>query len=309
MKIVFMGTPAAAVPSLKKVLEDGHEVVAVYTQPDRPSGRGNKIVYSPVKQCAIDHGLKVYQPVKIKTPEALSEFESHHADIAVVVAYGRILAKGFLNAYPNGAVNVHFSLLPKYRGAAPVNWAIAEGETETGVTTMKMDSGLDTGDVLLQRSTQIGSEENAIELMSRLSELGAELLSQTLADLPSITPCKQDNSHATLAPILKKEDGRIDWTMTADRVSDRIRGFQPFPGTFTEIHGKRVKVLSARRNSEIESSGQPGQVIEADATGLLVACGEGVLQLLEVQPEGKNRMVISDFLNGFRMRKGEILGQ
>ncbi|CAN5216017.1 methionyl-tRNA formyltransferase [soil metagenome] len=309
MKIVFMGTPAAAVPSLKKVVEDGHDVVAVYTQPDRPSGRGNKIVYSPVKQFAIDHGLKVFQPVKIKTPEALSEFESHQADIAVVVAYGRILAEGFLNAYLNGAVNVHFSLLPKYRGAAPVNWAIAEGETETGVTTMKMDAGLDTGDVLLQSSTQIGSEENAIELMSRLSDSGAELLSQTLAHLPTITPQKQDNSRATLAPILKKEDGRIDWTMTAVRVSDRIRGFQPFPGSFTKIHGKRVKILAARPVIETVNSGQPGQVIEAEPTGLLVACGEDVLQLLEVQPEGKKRMVIADFLNGFRLKKGEVFGQ
>jgi methionyl-tRNA formyltransferase len=309
MKIVFMGTPAAAVPSLKKVLKDGHQIVAVYTQPDRPSGRGNKIVYSPVKQFSIDHGIEVFQPVKLKTSEALSEFESHHADIAVVVAYGRILAEGFLNAYPNGAVNVHFSLLPEYRGAAPVNWAIAEGETETGVTTMKMDAGLDTGDVLLQRKTQIRSEENAIELMSRLSELGAELLSQTLSDLPSIPPRKQDNSRATLAPILRKEDGRIDWTMTAKRVSDRIRGFQPFPGSFTEIHGKRVKILAARPVTETEITGQPGQVIEAVSSGLLVACGDGVLQLLDVQPEGKNRMVIADFLNGFRLRKGEILGQ
>ncbi len=304
-----MGTPSAAVPSLKRIIEEGNEVVAVYTQPDRPSGRGNKVVYSSVKQFAIDSGLNVLQPERIKTPEALAEFESRLADIAVVVAYGRILPQGFLSAYPNGALNVHFSLLPKYRGAAPVNWAIAEGKKETGVTTMKMDAGLDTGDVLLQRSTAIGPEEDAIELMNRLSEMGAELLSETLGNLSTIKPQRQDNSDASLAPILKKEDGRIDWTMRAKQISDRIRGFQPFPGSYTEALGKRIKISKARPIHDFEFTGQPGEILIADGRGLFVACGEDVLQLLEVQPEGKRRMEIPDFLNGSRIAKGEVLGQ
>ncbi len=185
-----MGTPQAAVPSLARCLEDGHEVVAVYTQPDRPSGRGNKIIFSPVKQFALEHGLAVFQPVKIKSDETIATFHSHKADVAVVVAYGRILPETYLTAFPLGAINVHFSLLPKYRGAAPVNWAIVNGERETGVTTIKMDSGLDTGDILLQQNTEIGPQENAIDLMSRLSVSGAELLSATLSRFDSLEPSK-----------------------------------------------------------------------------------------------------------------------
>src|SRR6478735_1386336 len=180
MKIVFMGTPQAAVPSLERILSAGYEVAAVYTQPDRPSGRGNRVTFSPVKQFAVEHELPVFQPIKLRTDEAAAEFRSHAADLAVVVAYGRILPDSFLQAFPGGAINVHFSLLPKFRGAAPVNWAIVNGETETGVTTMKMDAGLDTGDILLQQSTAIGSDETAIALMERLSVVGAELLSETL---------------------------------------------------------------------------------------------------------------------------------
>ena len=202
MKIVFMGTPQAAVPSLEGLLADGHDVVAVYTQPDRPSGRGNKVVFSPVKQFAIDRRIPVLQPTKIRTPEALAEFTAFAADVAVVVAYGRILPEGFLNAFPEGAINVHFSLLPKYRGAAPVNWAIVNGETTTGVTTMKMDAGLDTGDILLQRETEIGPDENAIDLMDRLSHVGARLISETLSRLNEITSRQQNHSSATLAPIM-----------------------------------------------------------------------------------------------------------
>ncbi len=175
-----MGTPKAAVPSIARLLQDGHEIAAVYSQPDRPSGRGNKIVFSPVKEFALEHGLPVFQPTKIKTADALDEFRSHNADVAVVVAYGRILPESFLTAFPRGAINVHFSLLPKYRGAAPVNWAIVNGETKTGVTTMQMDAGLDTGDILLQRETEIGPDETAPELMERLSFIGADLLSETL---------------------------------------------------------------------------------------------------------------------------------
>src|SRR5215218_3313979 len=202
MKIVFMGTPAAAATSLQRVIEDGHEIAAVYTQPDRPSGRGNKIVFSPVKEVAIAAGLPVLQPLKIKTAEAANEFRGFGADVAVVVAYGRILPESFLTAFPHGAVNVHFSLLPKYRGAAPVNWAIVNGEKESGVTTMKMDVGLDTGPTLLQEATEIREGENAVELMTRLGELGAELLSRTLSGIDELVPKPQDDSLATIAPIM-----------------------------------------------------------------------------------------------------------
>ena len=210
-----MGTPHAAVPSLERLIADGHEVAAVYTQPDKPAGRGNKLASSPVKDFAVEKGLRVLQPAKIRTAEALEEFRSHHADLAVVVAYGRILPESFLNAFPGGAINVHFSLLPKYRGAAPVNWAIVQGETETGVSTMQMDAGLDTGPILLQRAAAIGADETAPELMIRLAETGAELLSETLGNIDSLTPRPQDEAAATLAPIMKREDGLISWMLDA----------------------------------------------------------------------------------------------
>ncbi|HEY2846650.1 MAG TPA: methionyl-tRNA formyltransferase, partial [Pyrinomonadaceae bacterium] len=204
MKLVFVGTPRAAVPMLERLMADGHEIAAVYTQPDRPSGRGQKLTSSPVKQLAAGHGIEVRQPLKIKTDEAFENFKSLNADAAIVVAYGRILPERWLTTFPRGAINVHFSLLPKYRGAAPVNWAIANGETETGVTTMQMDAGLDTGNVLLQQSVTIGPDENAIDLMERLSVLGADLLAETFASLDAVVPVPQDNSVATFAPILKK---------------------------------------------------------------------------------------------------------
>src|SRR5688572_22075341 len=252
MKIVFMGTPQAAVPSLARLLEDGHEVVAVYTQPDRPSGRGNKIKHSPVKEFALSHDLALFQPDKIKTPEAVEEFSTLSADVAVVVAYGRVLPETFLKAFPKGAINLHFSLLPKYRGAAPVNWAIVNGERETAVTTMQMDAGLDTGDILLQRSTEIGGDETAIDLMSRLSDIGAEVLSETLEHLDEIVPRAQDDEQATYAPIMKREDGRIDWQMTAREIALRIRGFQPFPSSYTFVAGHKLTLWQA---SKLEDTG------------------------------------------------------
>src|SRR6185295_4892462 len=215
MRIVFMGTPAAAVPTLERCLADGHEIVAVWTQPDRPSGRGHKITASPVKEFALANNLVVHQPQKIKTDQAKSLFASHDADVAVVVAYGRILPIEFLNAPRLGCLNVHFSLLPKYRGAAPVNWAIVRGENITGVTTMFIAEQLDAGSILLQRETAIGSSETATELMSRLAPMGAELLSETLARLDQIEPMPQNEDEATFAPVLKREDGLIDWTTDA----------------------------------------------------------------------------------------------
>lgn len=308
MKIVFMGTPPAAMPTLERISLDGHEVVAVYTQPDRPSGRGNKIVYSPVKQFAIEHGLPVLQPTKLKTSETLEVFRSHAADVAVVVAYGRILPESFLTAYPHGAINVHFSLLPKYRGAAPVNWAIVSGETETGVTTMQMDAGLDTGAILMQRTTAIGNEETAADLMPRLSQLGAELLSETLATRDELRPRPQDDSLATLAPIMKREDGLIDWRMSAFEIANRVRGFQPFPTAFTNYGDTKITIWQAKGESILVDRA-PGQVVEAKGDNLIVACGGGTaLQISVIQPEGKRRMTTRDFLNGFGVKVGDIFG-
>ncbi len=305
-----MGTPQAAVPSLERCLSDGHDVVAVYSQPDRPSGRGNKITFSPVKAAALEHNIEVLQPTKVKTTEAAETFRSHRADLAVVVAYGRILPTPFLSAYRLGAVNVHFSLLPKYRGAAPVNWAIANGETETGVTTMRMDIGLDTGDILLQESTLIDAGETAIDLMDRLSVMGAELLSQTLSGIERLKPQVQDHDAATFAPILKREDGLIDWQSPAKTISDRVRGFQPFPAAHTIYRGSRLTLWrafeavppEARRNTV-------GEIVEAHGDALIVeAGGNSFLRIEELQPEGKRRMTARDFVNGFKPQVGEIFG-
>lgn len=311
MKIVFMGTPMAAVPTLNRILSDGHDVVAVYSQPDRPSGRGNKITFSPVKEFALKHDLTVLQPLKIKTNEAFEIFRSHSADVAVVVAYGRILPEIFITSYPGGAINVHFSLLPEYRGAAPVNWAIVNGERTTGITTMKMDVGLDTGDILLQTKTEIAAKETAPELMDRLAFFGADLLSETLRDLDNIVPRKQDHSAATFAPILRKEDGVIDWRMTATEVVNRVRGFQPFPSSYTFFNRLRLTIWNANSadSSQLTENGEPGQIVKAERDQLLVLCGGcTVLQVHELQLEGKRRMSTRDFLNGIRITVGEKLG-
>ena len=325
MRLVFMGTPETAVPTLRRCLDDGHEVVAVWTQPDRPAGRGKRLVAPPVKQFAEERGLTVHQPEKIRTEEARALFESHAADLCVVVAYGRILPSSFLNAPRRGCLNVHFSLLPKYRGAAPVNWAIVRGERVTGVTTMRIDEGLDTGHVLLQRATEIGDEETAPELLARLAETGAELLGETLARLDEIEPRPQREEDATHAPVLKREDGLIDWSSTADEIGRRVRGFQPWPNAHTTFRGQRLVVWRARpldivgasdagdaggvsRAGEVGDHG-PGEIVRAHGDDLAVACGGGsVLRLLDVQPEGKRRMGARDFVNGARARAGERLG-
>ena len=304
-----MGTPQAAVAGLERILRDGHEVVAVYTQPDRPAGRGNKLTTSPVKEFALANNLKIYQPVRIKTDEALEAFRSHRADVAVVVAYGRILPETFLRVFPKGAVNVHFSLLPKYRGAAPVNWAIARGETKTGVTTMQMDAGLDTGGILLQREEEISAGETAPELMLKLSALGASLLSETLAMYDELTVQPQNDSLATLAPIMKKEDGLIDWTMSAADIANRARGFQPFPTAFTFYKDKKLTVWKCRPSEIVSDLSAAGQILEVKANKLSICCGgHSILQIEELQLEGKRRMPTRDFLNGVKIEVGEKLG-
>ena len=304
-----MGTPPAAAVSLERLLADGHDIVAVYTQPDRPSGRGNKLHRSAVKEAALSADLPIYQPLKIKTEEALSTFKSHQADAAVVVAYGRILPTGFLNAFPYGSLNVHFSLLPKYRGAAPVNWAIVNGESETGVTIIQMDEGLDTGDVLLQRSTSIGSEETAIGLMERLAVLGAESIADAISNIRSLKPSKQNDEQATFAPIMKKGDGLVDWNLNATDIERRIRGFQPFPGSYTFIGQSRLTLWRASViRAELPLSAMPGTVVAVNGDQFEIACGDStVLAILEIQPEGKRRMQVRDFLNGAKINSGDLL--
>jgi len=307
MRIVFMGTPQAAVSTLEKILADGHTVAAVWTQPDKPAGRGKKMTVPPVKEFALSRNLPVFQPESIKTDEALQLFKSHEADVAVVVAYGRILPIAFLEAPAKGCINVHFSLLPKYRGAAPVNWAIVQNEKQTGVTTMRMDAGLDTGDILLQSEIEIGEDETAPELLQRLSGLGTDLLSETLKNLNSIEPRKQNDLDASFAPILKREDGLISWELSAFDIRNRVRGFQPFPNAFVYTGDKKLVIWRADAE-RVEAAFEFGTVLKARGDELIVACGEStVLRLHEVQPEGKRRMSVRDFLNGAKIEVGQKL--
>jgi methionyl-tRNA formyltransferase len=306
MRIVFMGTPQAAVPTLERIIADGHEVVAVWTQPDRPSGRGNKLTFSPVKACATAHDIPVFQPEKVRTAETLELFQSAKADVAVVVAYGRILPETFLESFPKGCINVHFSLLPKYRGAAPVNRAIVNGEKTTGITTMNMDIGLDTGDILLQSKTEIGEEETTIDLLQRLSFDGANLLSVTLTALDEIIPRPQNHELHTLAPIMKKEDGKIDWSFSAAEITNRVRGFQPFPTSYTFWNGKKITIWKCNPIDEGQTTNDTGQIAEAKGDNLIVSCGkQTLLQIDELQIEGKRRMTTRDFLNGVKIQIGE----
>jgi methionyl-tRNA formyltransferase len=308
MRIVFMGTPAAAVPTLRRLVSDGHEIVAVWTQPDKPSGRGNRVSFSPVKELALAHGLTVHQPAKIRTAESRALFASHNADLAIVVAYGRILPAEFLRAPMRGCINVHFSLLPLYRGAAPVNWAIINGEEKTGVTTMFIEEELDSGPILLQRETQIAEVETAPELMCRLAEVGAGLLGETLAQLDEITPRPQHDRDATFAPLLAKENGLIDWSKSAFAIEHTIRGLQPWPNAYTHHQTHRLIVWRAEAARAELSSAVAGEVVASHGDDLVVKCGgDTTLRLVEVQPEAKRRMSARDFMNGTHLKVGDTL--
>ena len=309
MRIVFMGTPESAVPSLRRLVDDGHEIAAVWTQPDKPAGRGKKLHQSPVKAFALAQGLTVHQPQKIRNDEAKQLFASHNADVAVVVAYGKILPPEFLSAPKSGCINVHFSLLPKYRGAAPVNWAIVNGEDQTGVTTMQIVEELDAGPILLQKATEIDESETAPDLLARLADLGAELISKTLSNLLQITPTPQLDSEASFAPILKREDGLIDWSLDAYAIERRVRGLQPWPRAFTALGSQRLIVWKAVPEWIEQLRFTPGQVIDAGGDRLIVACGEGTaLRLSEIQLQDSRRMPARDFLNGFHLKVGDLLG-
>jgi len=312
LRLVYLGTPAFAVPTLERIVEAGHRVLEVVTQPDRPRGRGRDLAASPVKEAAMRLGLPVYQPERVRRPEAVEHLRALGADGMVIVGYGQIIPQTIIDLAPMGIINVHASLLPKYRGAGPIQWAIINGETRTGVTTMRIDAGLDTGDMLLKAETEIGPDETAIELGRRLASMGADLLVQTLSRLDSILPEKQDPAQATYAPILKKEDGLIDWTQPAQPIHNRVRGLQPWPGAYTTLRGQTLNIWKsgAKSGAGLPACAQgttPGAIHSIKP--LLIACGSGLLELQEVQIEGRKRISAADFANGQRLAENETLGE
>jgi methionyl-tRNA formyltransferase len=311
MKIVFAGSPQFAVPTLEALVAERHEILAVVTQPDRPVGRNQQLQALPVKQAAQRLGLTVHQPEKIKSDQGRALMESLAMDAMVVVGYGQILPPWLLHLPRYGCINLHASLLPAYRGAAPIQWAVATGEIKTGVTTMQMDPGMDTGPILLTWETAIGSEETAVSLAERMSAPGAELMLKTLMGLVggTITPTPQDNAHASKAPLLKKEHGLIDWSLTAQQIFNRLRGFTPWPGIYTEFRGKKLQIWQARPHA-VPGSGNPSGAILLSKEMLGVSCGGGtLLELLELQLEGRRRMSAADFVNGAQPKHGEIVGE
>ena len=322
MDLVFVGTPKFALPTLQVLHRAGHGVRAVFTQPDQPAGRGGRLTAPPVKRVAVALGLPVHQPARIRSPEVFDLLKSLEPEAVVVVGYGKILPQRILDLPRYGCINLHASLLPKYRGAAPVQWAIIRGETVTGVTTMRMDAGLDTGDILLARETPIEPEEDAISMGHRLAEMGASLVLETLDGLQrgTLTPLPQDHDQATSAPMLKKEHGRMDWSLPALDIANRVRGLVPWPGAFTTFRDGLLHVWRARPElaTPLHSSLTPGTVqpgtiqlgtIEKAGRRLLVACGQGSwLEIQEVQREGRRRLSAAEFLNGARVASGEHLG-
>ncbi len=310
LRIVFCGTPQFAVPTLRRLLsEHDFEVHAVVTQPDRPKGRGQEVAASPVKEVALATGVRVLQPERIKSEEAERELRGLSPDAIVIIAYGQIVPASLLTIPRLGWINLHGSLLPKYRGAAPIQWAIANGETRTGLTTMRIDARMDTGDILLQRETEIGPDETAPELAERMAEEGAALMVETLRKLAAgeIAPRAQDHSQASYAPLLKKEDGRIDWNLPARAIYNRMRGFAPWPGAHTRFRGQVCHIWGKPVVGET-TPGAPG-AIRSDEKGLRVACGEGSWLAVDfVQLEGRKRISAGEFRSGFPLRDGEAFG-
>jgi methionyl-tRNA formyltransferase len=311
LRIVFCGTPEFAVPSLRHLIaQPDFRIESVVTQPDRPRGRGQKTSSSPVKDAALEADIAVYQPEKIRSESADDFFKKAALDVVVIIAYGQVIPPHLIEIPRLGWINLHASLLPKYRGAAPINWAIVNGESHTGLTTMQIDAGLDTGPMLLKYETRIGLHETAPELSARLAEAGAPLVAETLRKLDrgEITPTAQDNSQATIAPMLKKDDGRIDWDLSTRKIYNRIRGLQPWPGAFTTFRRKTCHIWG--KPVPEAYAGGPGGVIFPDGDGLVVVCGGGtVLRVEHVQMEGRNLVTAGDFLRGARLKPGERFGE
>lgn len=312
MKVVYMGTPDFAVGALEAIMEAGHQVTAVVTQPDKPKGRGKEVQMSPVKACALKYNIPVLQPVKIKEAEAVETLRTYQADIFVVAAFGQILSEEILAMPKYGCVNIHASLLPKYRGAGPIQWAIINGEKITGVTIMRMDKGLDTGDMLFQKEVAIAPDETADTLHDKLAEAGARLIVEALAKIEAgdVTPVKQKDEESCYAKMLTKAMGRIDWQMEAEKLDCLIRGLISWPGASTVFRGKILKIWKEEVVSEqdgFSTKAQPGTVIRVEKDAFYVQTGKGILKILEVQPEGKKRMAVKDFLLGYPVKAGETL--
>lgn len=312
MRVVFMGTPQFSVPTLEHLIKKEHDIVGVITQPDRPQGRGKKLTPPPVKVTAESHGLKVYQPEKIRESTAVQTISELKPEIIVVVAYGQILPKEILNLPPYGCINVHASLLPKYRGAAPIHWAIFNGEKESGITTMLMEEGLDTGPMLLKESVVISSNMTTGELHDKLAQLGGKLLVETLDKLVNgdINPIVQDNTQFSYAPLLKREHEKINWQMTKSDIHNLVRGMNPWPGAYTFLKDTRLKVweTSLEEHPRSQLSGKAGEIIEVAEVGFWVQTGDKPILITKVQPAGKNIMTAVSFLNGYGVKSGQYLG-
>jgi methionyl-tRNA formyltransferase len=327
MRIVFCGTPQFAVPALKHLLaQPDFQIIAAISQPDRPRGRGHEVSFSPVKETAVAAGISVHQPEKIRAPEAQELLQKLAPDVVVIIAYGQIIPARLLSIPKLGWINLHASLLPKYRGAAPINWAIANGETKTGVTSMRIDAGMDTGEILLQKETDIGVAETAPELAARMSELGAPLMAETLRGLAAgtIAPRPQAHEHASSAPMLKKEDGRIDWSRPAHEIFNRIRGFAPWPGAYTSFRGQTCHIWGEPASSQLASidlgeqgpvagkAANPGSLVvpKSGQKEVLVHCGGATyLRLLSVKLEGRKQVSAAEFVNGAHLLTSEHFGE
>jgi methionyl-tRNA formyltransferase len=310
MRIVFMGTPEFAVPSLAALLQSDHRVVGVVTQPDRPKGRGQELAVSPIKQLALQNNIPILQPIKMKDPAFLESLAAWKPDLIAVAAFGRILPKTILDLPRRGCVNVHGSLLPKYRGAGPIQWAIINGERETGITTMLMDEGMDTGAMLLQEKMPIAPDDTAGTLSAKLAGVGGRLLIETIAqwEKGTLVPQPQDNAQATMAPLLKKEDGLLDWTLTAGQLANRIRGLTPWPGAYTFAKGGRWTIWRASATGQ-SATAAPGTIHAATKDAILVATGKGLLAITELQPANSRRMTAAQYLAGHPLAPGLVLGQ
>lgn len=308
MRVVFMGTPDFAAPALEKIIKAGHEVILAVTQPDRMRGRGKEVSFCPVKECALKYNVPVFQPEKIKTKEAVEELKKYPADIFVVAAFGQILSKEILDMPRLGCVNIHASLLPKYRGAAPIQWAVIDGEKEAGVTIMKMDVGLDTGDMLLQRAITLDEKETGESLFDRLSELGSDLIVEALPliEAGSLEAVPQDESLSTYAKMLSKDMGKIDFSKDSEVIERLVRGLNSWPSAYTYLNGKTLKIWESDVDSDI--SGNIGEIVSADKDSFTVACGKGGLKVTSIQLEGKKRMSVHDFMLGYEIKPGMKLG-
>jgi methionyl-tRNA formyltransferase len=310
MRIVFMGTPEFSVPSLQALLRSGHSVVGVVTQPDRPKGRGQELAASPIKQVALEHRIPTLQPLKMKDPAFLEALSAWKPDLIAVTAFGRILPKVILDLPPKGCINVHASLLPKYRGAGPIQWALIKGEYETGITTMLMDEGMDTGALLLREKVSIEPDDTAGTLSARLAEIGGQLLITTLEQLEkgALVPAPQDHGRATMAPLLKKEDGLLDWTQSAAELANRVRGLTPWPGAYTFAGEERWGIWRAAAMEQSAGSAAPGTVHRTTKDAILVATGRGLLAITELQPANSRKMTAAQYLAGHPITPGLVLG-